>query len=147
RALNRGKKPAGLGRGVMPLPAAGVCRTFCLRHAPAEAHFRERRVQEVSNLFSLKRLSSFVALAVLAVPSLSFAIEPAESPDASPLFARAFRSTELDVQPSAEIYKVGAQTPAARALESFFAHHSQDWEVRWDRRSDRANLIQGVGVP
>src|SRR6185436_14056467 len=33
------------------------------------------------------------------------------------------------------------------ALESFFAHHGQDWEVRWDRRSDRANLIQGVGVP
>ncbi|HKH48634.1 MAG TPA: hypothetical protein VKM72_28555 [Thermoanaerobaculia bacterium] len=94
-----------------------------------------------------KRISFFVFLVFLILPSLSFAIEPAEGPDASPLFARAFTSPELDVQPSAKIYELGAAIPSLRALESFFAHHGQEWEVRWDRRSDRANLIQGVGVP
>jgi len=99
----------------------------------------------VSHSFLLKRLSSFVALTVLAVPS--FAIQPAEGPDPSSLFGRAFTSPELDVQPSAEIYALGAETPSLRALDSFFAHHGHEWEVRWDRRSDRANVIQGAGVP
>jgi hypothetical protein len=93
----------------------------------------------------LKRLSLFAALTALAVPS--FSIEPAEGPNSAPLFERAFSSPELDVQPSAEIHALGAETPSLRVLDSFFAHHGHEWEVRWDRRSDRANLIQGVGVP
>ncbi len=93
--------------------------------------------------FLLKRLSLFAAAAALAVPS--FAIEPVELPDPSRLFQRAFTSPELDVHPSAEIYALGeASLPV---LEGFFARHGHEWEVRWDRRSNRANVIQGVGVP
>jgi hypothetical protein len=81
---------------------------------------------------------------VLAVPS--FAIQPPE-PGTVRLNGTAFTSAELEVHPSVDTYKVGADVASLRALEGFFAHHSQEWEVRWDRRSNRANLIQGAGVP
>ena len=33
------------------------------------------------------------------------------------------------------------------SLQRFFAFQSDAWEVRWDTRSDRPNLIQGAGIP
>src|SRR5262245_49365676 len=85
--------------------------------------------------------------ALLAVPSLSFAIQPPEASGPVRIGANAFTSAELDVHPSFDTYKIGADVASLRVLDSFFAHHSSEWEVRWDRRSNRANLIQGVGVP
>jgi hypothetical protein len=32
-------------------------------------------------------------------------------------------------------------------LSSFLHQHPGPWEVRWDVRSDRPHLIQGVGIP
>jgi Zn-dependent metalloprotease len=83
----------------------------------------------------------------LAVPSISFAIQPPEPAAIVRINGNAFTSAELEVHPSVDTYKIGADVASLRALESFFAHHSQEWEVRWDRRSNRANLIQGVGIP
>lgn len=103
----------------------------------------------MSTRFLSKLLSVSAVAAVLAVPSLSFAIEPPEPAGPVRLAgeAQAFTSAELEVHPSIETYKIGADVAALRSLEGFFAHHSQEWEVRWDRRSNRAHLIQGVGVP
>ena len=101
------------------------------------------------NLVS-KRLAAFVAAAVLTAPALSFAIEPVQAPEgAAARFAGgAFTSADLDVHPTVETYRAGTPKAASlRGLDDFFAQHSHEWEVRWDRRSDRANLIQGVGVP
>jgi trimeric autotransporter adhesin len=101
----------------------------------------------VSSRFLSKPLPILAILAALAVPSLSFAIQPSEQPGPVRLNANAFTTAELDVHPSPEIYKIGADVTALRVMDSFFNHHSAEWEVRWDRRSNRANLIQGAGVP
>lgn len=64
------------------------------------------------------------------------------------IFANVFITPELDVQPSLVIWPAGSPRALARPeLAGFFARHSYDWEVRWDTRGDRPNLIQGVGVP
>jgi len=95
-----------------------------------------------------KTFSVLAIVAVLAFPSLSFAIQPPEPANPVRLSGQAFTSAELDVHPSTQIYKIGAPgVVALPALASFFANYSNEWEVRWDRRSNRANLIQGVGVP
>jgi len=101
----------------------------------------------VSIRFMSKPLSVFAVAAVLAVPSVSFAIQPPEPGETVRINGTAFTSAELEVHPSVDTYKMGADVASLRSLENFFAHHSNEWEVRWDRRSNRANLIQGVGVP
>ena len=101
-------------------------------------------------LLSVSAVAAVLSTAMLAVPSLSFAIQPTEPAGIARnvrIEGNAFTSSELDVHPSIDTYKIGADVTALRALEGFFAHHSQEWEIRWDRRSNRANLIQGVGVP
>ena len=93
---------------------------------------------------------SAVALAVaacLVLPAASFAIQPAETNGPVRLNAHAFTTAELDVHPSVDTFKAGADVGSLRVLDGFFARHSAEWEVRWDRRSNRPNLIQGVGVP
>jgi hypothetical protein len=100
----------------------------------------------VSIRFVSKSLS-VLAAAALVVPSLSFAIQPPEQEGPRQALGQAFTSAELEVHPSVEVYKVGADVAGLRVLDGFFAQHSAEWEVRWDRRSNRANLVQGVGVP
>jgi hypothetical protein len=34
-----------------------------------------------------------------------------------------------------------------RGLQPFFERNTAEWAVRWDERSDRPHLIQGVGIP
>ena len=64
------------------------------------------------------------------------------------LLAGGFEVPELEVQPSLEIQARGSQKALANpALQRFFAFQSDEWEVRWDTRGDRPNLIQGVGIP
>jgi hypothetical protein len=94
-----------------------------------------------------KSLSFLAVATVLTVPSVSFAIQPPEPGEMVRINGTAFSSAELEVHPSVDTYKMGADVASLRALDSFFAHHSNEWEVRWDRRSNRANLVQGVGVP
>ena len=89
--------------------------------------------------------------AALLLPSLASAIQPQEDASeilAASIFSAEFDSPELEVHPSLETLERGSARAAERAdLQRFFAHNSHDWEVRIDRRSDRANLIEGVGVP
>jgi hypothetical protein len=52
------------------------------------------------------------------------------------------------VEPSPVYYELGeADAAVLPKMQRFFEAHSTAWEVRWDRRSDRPNLVQGVGVP
>jgi trimeric autotransporter adhesin len=89
-------------------------------------------------------------LAVLAAsllgPSLAFAIEP-PSPDLKAISSPQFSSEELEVVPTLVEYEQGsAGLKAISGLQRFLDRNSDEWEVRWDRRGDRPNVVQGSGV-
>jgi Zn-dependent metalloprotease len=89
-------------------------------------------------------------IGTLLVPALAFALIPPEESDPGKLAAifGAFQVPDLDVQPSVEVQARGSRKSLENpALQRFFAHQSDEWEVRWDKRSDRPNVIQGVGIP
>lgn len=101
------------------------------------------------------RWSKFLLLTLigtLLAPALAFAIVAPEDNEGDKerlltIFG-GFQSSVLEAQPSTETLPRGSR--AARenpALQRFFAHHSDEWEVRWDKRSDRPNMIQGAGIP
>jgi Zn-dependent metalloprotease len=108
-----------------------------------------------------RKLFGLTFSSLLLIPTLSFAIAPQEESAEdlailqSQIFARAFTTPDLDVHPSLDTVRSlhgahGANTAGisqATALSRFYAENSNQWEVRWDSRADRANLIQGVGVP
>jgi hypothetical protein len=83
-------------------------------------------------------------MAFVLIPSLALAIEPPQGP--GPGFVQEISSPELEVGPSLVHHERGSAA-AIPGLQRFFAHHSDQWEVRWDERGNRPNLIQGVGVP
>ncbi|HEV2856443.1 MAG TPA: hypothetical protein VHC97_26890 [Thermoanaerobaculia bacterium] len=109
------------------------------------------------------RWSKFLLLTLIGtlfVPNLAFAFIPPEDSDRysngqgdddqGKLLAifGGFQSSALEVQPSVEVLTRGSQKALENAaLQRFFAHQSDQWEVRWDKRSDRPNLIQGAGIP
>jgi trimeric autotransporter adhesin len=98
-------------------------------------------------------LPKFLLLALtgaLLVPALAFAFIPPEESDRAKiaLLGGGFQIPDLEVQPSIETLSRGSRKALeSPALQRFFAHQSDEWEVRWDKRSDRPNLIQGVGIP
>jgi hypothetical protein len=80
-------------------------------------------------------------------PSPAFAIEP-PTPDLSAILSPQFSSEELEVIPSVVQFDRGSRGAAEiPGLQRFLARHSDQWEVRWDRRGDRPNVVQGIGVP
>jgi len=86
------------------------------------------------------------AAALGIVPGLASAIQPPEDAGGAP--DNAIAAAELEVQPSTVTHGLGAASAAGlAAMQSFFARNSQEWEVRWDQRSNLPNLVQGVGVP
>jgi hypothetical protein len=91
-------------------------------------------------------------LSVVLVPSLSFAIAPQDESSEESLarleamiFSREIGSPELDAQPSLVTIRQAAGQSRSE-LRRFFAVSSDQWEIRWDTRSDRPNLVQGAGV-
>jgi hypothetical protein len=92
-----------------------------------------------------------MAAALGIVPSLASAIQPPEedaAAKAAGIFSRVFSSPELEVQPSVTVHDPETRSLAALpAMQGFLARHSQEWEVRWDERSNLPNLVQGVGAP
>jgi hypothetical protein len=84
---------------------------------------------------------------VLAVLSSRFRSE-AEEPAPLDLRLGDYTVLPFQVEPSAEYYELGeTPTPYLPRLQRFFEDYSTQWEVRWDLRSDRPNVIQGVGIP
>ncbi|MEA2601563.1 MAG: hypothetical protein QOF89_2555 [Acidobacteriota bacterium] len=106
----------------------------------------------------MKRLSVAQAvlsilLAALLVPSLASALIPPQDSNRdqdaklAAIFG-GFRAPDLEVQPSLAIHPQGSSKAMENpALQRFFAFQSADWEVRWDERNNRPNLIQGAGIP
>jgi Zn-dependent metalloprotease len=98
------------------------------------------------------KLPLLAVLGFLMVPALASAFIPTEESNRqaalSALVAGSFGSPDLEVQPSLEVQPRGSRKALENpSLQRFFAFQSEDWEVRWDARSDRPNLIQGVGIP
>src|SRR4051812_9153093 len=99
--------------------------------------------------------SQFPLLAVLGallVPAVAWGLIPTEESNRQAALAAAlagsFGVTDLEVQPSLDIQSRGSRKALENpALQRFFAFQSDEWEVRWDSRSDRPNLIQGAGIP
>ncbi len=98
----------------------------------------------LSSLFTGSLLS---ALAVLSTPSLAVA-PPGGAPLPDDLILPTLRATHdpLDVQVSL-VDDAGRDLGVQSALAPFRQRHGGDWEVRWDSRGNRANLVQGSGVP
>src|SRR5215212_11412365 len=102
---------------------------------------------------NVRRRALFVLiLSVVLVPSLSFAIvRQGESSEESlarleaMIFSREIGSPELDAQPSLVTIRQAAGQSRGE-LQRFLALNSAQWEIRWDTRSDRPNLVQGAGV-
>ncbi|MEA2691326.1 MAG: hypothetical protein QOJ16_713 [Acidobacteriota bacterium] len=92
-----------------------------------------------------RRLALLGLAAILLTPALSSAIEP---PAESATRARVFTTPELDVTPSLVHYEMGSARAAAHPdLQGLFARYSSQWEVRYDQRSGRPNVVQGAGIP
>lgn len=92
----------------------------------------------------------WIAAAAIALPVDLMALQPE---DQAPGRSRGgpamgYSAPELEVGPSLTTYKAGAREMAQRVeLQGLFQQYSNNWEVRWDERGDRAHLIQGVGIP
>jgi Zn-dependent metalloprotease len=97
----------------------------------------------------LPKLLSLALLAALFIPAFAFALIPPEESERGKLaLFGGFQLPDLEVQPSTETLPRGSRKALENpALQRFFAHQSDEWEVRWDKRSDRPNLIQGAGIP
>jgi trimeric autotransporter adhesin len=101
---------------------------------------------------STPRLYLLALSGVLLLPSRSAGLVPLDEDNRkaglTALVAGGFGSEELEVQPSLEVEPRGSSKALGHpALQRFFAFQSDAWEVRWDTRSDRPNLIQGAGIP
>ncbi len=93
-------------------------------------------------LVHLGRLALIGLAAALVGPTASLAFEPVARGAAS----RAFTTPALDV--NASLSAIDASRAVSRPeLQGLFSRHSSQWEVRWDSRNDRANVVQGAGVP
>ncbi|MBA8883804.1 proprotein convertase P-domain-containing protein [Dokdonella fugitiva] len=92
---------------------------------------------------------ALLASCLATFATLAFAIQPV-TPDqraAHPKLQRAFVAPELDVQPELEASETITAGAASRAAVAGFAQrYGGSWDMRWDRRSDRPNLIQGSGI-
>jgi len=60
--------------------------------------------------------------------------------------ARSFHDDALDVTPSLGLDAARDAALQAR-LAGFTQRHGTAWELRWDTRGDRPNVVQGSGVP
>ncbi|MBZ0223163.1 MAG: hypothetical protein K8F35_09045, partial [Dokdonella sp.] len=109
-----------------------------------------RRTLRARGLFQLFGNRSLIAILLAAFTTLASAIQPVTPPQrgAEVKLQRAIIAKGLAVEPALEattsLAAVASQRPAVAA---FLARQGGNWEMRWDSRSDRPNLIQGSGAP
>ncbi|MBA8887488.1 PKD repeat protein [Dokdonella fugitiva] len=85
---------------------------------------------------------------LLAVGTFAQAIQPVESAREAPRLRHAFVAPELQVQPELEATAtLDAKTGRHVEAADFARRNPGAWEMRWDRRADRPDLVQGAGVP
>lgn len=91
-------------------------------------------------------LVASLLLAALPAPAIQpYQPDPAtEATRRTP--ARSFHDDALDVTPSLGLDAARDAALQAR-LAGFTQQHGTEWELRWDTRGDRPNVVQGSGVP
>ncbi|HEX6902256.1 MAG TPA: hypothetical protein VF789_21240 [Thermoanaerobaculia bacterium] len=97
-------------------------------------------------------LPKFLVLAFIAavlIPTFASAFVPPKDSERGKLaLFGGFQLPDLEVQPTVETLPRGSRKALENpALQRFFAYQSDQWEVRWDKRNNRPNLIQGAGIP
>ena len=99
------------------------------------------------NRLSLIAKTTALAAALIAAP-LAFAFDVPKGVESTALVSTsAFNTPGLNVNPTQDIYQAGQLRAAGlRGMDSFLAANGNNWEVRWDVRNNRPNLIQGQGI-
>ena len=96
-----------------------------------------------------RALATMALCLLLAAPASAIQpVQPGQNTYESKL-SRPFIAPELDVQadlePSVKL-GVGRYVPMKAGAAEFLQREGGEWELRWDRRSDRPNLVQGSGI-
>jgi PKD repeat protein len=94
---------------------------------------------------STARTLQYLLLGLAGAVSSAFAVQHDDV--SRPLLTRAFLAPELDVQPALAATEQLRETMSRPAAADFYKRNPGTWEMRWDRRGDRPNLVQGSGVP
>jgi subtilisin-like proprotein convertase family protein len=90
---------------------------------------------------------AMVALCMFAATSMAVALQPiTPQQNATPKLTHSFIAPEVDVQPELEATTRLAAAPQHAEAAAFLQRNGGTWEMRWDRRSDRPNLVQGSGI-
>ncbi|MGH8529989.1 MAG: hypothetical protein ACRETN_09150 [Nevskiales bacterium] len=93
----------------------------------------------------LKRTWALVIVLMALGATSAQAIDVPQDP---PAIAQRLMPPMLRAEPSIAAVEPGHPPYASRAgFERFLATYGGSWEVRWDERADRPNLVQGSGMP
>ncbi|MGA7297480.1 MAG: hypothetical protein WBW92_08235, partial [Rhodanobacteraceae bacterium] len=88
-----------------------------------------------------------VLLLVLCIPAQAI-VPQSSGTDTSRLTRAVHPASGMDVQPDLESSRTLTSLAGGNpAVANFMTSYGGIWEVRWDRRADRPNLIQGSGIP
>ncbi len=113
-------------------PYLAACRLMCTQ---------PRRALRANRTLVATLLASFTTLA-LAIQPVEAPQQAARSKMQHPVIAQ-----DINVQPALEATTSLAAAAAQRpAVARFLAREGGNWEMRWDARADRPNLIQGSGI-
>jgi hypothetical protein len=89
-----------------------------------------------------------LAFSIAAAPYTQAFQEVVSPQHANSKLPHPFLAVDLDVQPELEAAITLSATNAQRAgVSNFLSRNPGTWEMRWDRRANRPNLIQGSGIP
>ncbi|MGN6521350.1 MAG: proprotein convertase P-domain-containing protein, partial [Dokdonella sp.] len=92
--------------------------------------------------------NALLAFCLALLAGVAFAIQPV-APDqraAHPKLPRAFVAPDIEVQPELEATESLAIGQSRAEAGAFVQRYGGSWEMRWDRRADRPNLVQGSGI-
>ncbi|MEP7097674.1 MAG: hypothetical protein ABI748_08425, partial [Dokdonella sp.] len=97
-----------------------------------------------------RRVYTFVIvllMCLLTAPALAIQpVQPGQKQTSK--LSKSFIAPELEVQPDLEpTTNLAGVTTMKPGVAAFMQRQGGSWEMRWDRRSDRPNLIQGSGIP
>lgn len=95
----------------------------------------------------LSRAFAVLCMALALPVGAIQAPEPGQEPGHR--LTRAFVAPELKIESDLEAsttFGEGRTVPPKTGLAAFEQRHGGQWELRWDRRTDRPNLIQGSGI-
>lgn len=99
-------------------------------------------------LLTLAAINALASIHIVQPSHLSADTGPPSKTPHQPTEITTFSSPSLRVTPTLERFR-GREKRATDnpALSDFVDSYGTDWEIRWDRASDRPHLLQGPGIP